>query len=374
VFGTAALPIVVAAGTAGGLNQTQDNIADTSSRGSVPGTYHIKPDIVAPGVGIHSPMVGTGYITWSGTSMATPAVAGIAALMLNAFPGVEPWEIKARMMNTARPLAGLNSNSVFIVGAGFLQPRQALTSQAVVIVEHDVPSAELSTTREDFNVRLPFFSEKMPSLGFGSVDPYNNTMPLQIRNTGTVSRTYTIGHAFNSNPNNAANLSFSSTSINVAAGGTGNIIVTLNFGNNAPLGFYEGYVLVSTGGTVVARLPFAANLTETVNPAVTIETPNWLFNGTLFTLGEVRLSASSAFRGSSVLVEINKHTTTGRVSNIHTNRSISANGTINLTPNSSVNTFLPQNGEYTEILIYRNNLRQHLLFRQTVQPAVFSFK
>jgi subtilisin family serine protease len=376
LYGTAALPIIVGAGTAGGKSQTLDTISITSSPGPVPGTYHIKPDIVAPGVDIYSTFLGNLHVNWSGTSMAAPAIAGIAALMLNAFPDAEPWEIKARLMNTARPLADVNLISVFDAGAGFVRPIEALTSHTIVTAEHPVPSVESSTEYAEFQITMPHIPEKMPSLSFGSVDPYNNTMPLEIENRSpidTAPKTYTISYAFNHNPDNAASLSFCRTNITVAAGGIGNIIVTLNFGDEAPTGFYEGYVFVSTEGEVVARLPFAAHLTETVRPVVTVATPFSYFNGTSFEFEWFQIIASDYFRGNSVLVVAHKYTADGRISNIRTNVELSAGRLMHIMLDSTITPFLPQNGEYIELRVYRNSIRQHLLLRKFVKPVVFSF-
>ncbi|MBD0317893.1 MAG: S8 family serine peptidase [Thermoleophilia bacterium] len=62
-----------------------------------------KPDVLAPGVSITSAARGTatGYVTYSGTSMAAPFVAGVALLMLDAKPALSPAEVKARIMSSA---------------------------------------------------------------------------------------------------------------------------------------------------------------------------------------------------------------------------------------------------------------------------------
>ncbi len=57
--------------------------------GPAAGTVLPKPDLVAPGVAVTS-SVGTGYLSYSGTSMAAPHVAGIAALMRQARPDLTP--------------------------------------------------------------------------------------------------------------------------------------------------------------------------------------------------------------------------------------------------------------------------------------------
>ncbi|MHC4273534.1 MAG: S8 family serine peptidase [Planctomycetota bacterium] len=80
-------------------------IADFSSRGPTLctplGDPAIKPDIAAPGVSVRSSIPGGTYGTSSGTSMASPHVNGVAALMLQANPDLAVDEIKQIIYDTA---------------------------------------------------------------------------------------------------------------------------------------------------------------------------------------------------------------------------------------------------------------------------------
>ena len=86
------------------LTMKDDGIASFSSRG--PANRNFKPDIVAPGVDIVSTKAfdekrGSFYTKMSGTSVATPMVAGAAALIKQSYPDVTPQELKQYFLNNA---------------------------------------------------------------------------------------------------------------------------------------------------------------------------------------------------------------------------------------------------------------------------------
>jgi subtilisin family serine protease len=64
-------------------------------------------DLGAPGVSIRTTSLGAGYTSVSGTSMATPHVSGIAALVLARFSGLSPAQVKSRLLAGAEPASEL---------------------------------------------------------------------------------------------------------------------------------------------------------------------------------------------------------------------------------------------------------------------------
>lgn len=165
---------VGAAKTNGTPSRLDDTVASYSSKGPTLLDHVVKPDLIAPGnriVSLEAPgnalIAATGsikiqpistcvlgicitgangkYMQLSGTSMATPIVAGAAALMLQHDPTLTPDTIKARMMKTAwkgypvsswgydnKNVGYFSQYDVFTIGAGYLDIDAAMKSTDVV--------------------------------------------------------------------------------------------------------------------------------------------------------------------------------------------------------------------------------------------------
>ena len=84
-------------------------------------------DLAAPGVNVLSTIPGNSYASYDGTSMATPHVAGAAALLLAQDPTLTVTQLKQILMDTTDPIASLNGK---VVTGGRLNVGNAITSIA----------------------------------------------------------------------------------------------------------------------------------------------------------------------------------------------------------------------------------------------------
>ena len=111
-------------------NANYGRVAPLSSNGPRRLDSAQKPDLAAPGMDVLSVRMGsgTGEMRRSGTSMASPQVAGVAALVRQAHPAWSATQIKAVIMSTGSPgrIAGFDSRRL---GTGLVQPRRAVVAQ-----------------------------------------------------------------------------------------------------------------------------------------------------------------------------------------------------------------------------------------------------
>ncbi|OZG62075.1 subtilisin family peptidase [Bifidobacterium lemurum] len=207
-------------------DEFSDVIASFTSRGihgSVGGI--VKPDVAAPGVGIisASSATGNGAASMSGTSMATPLVSGVAALVIQAHEGEEGWtpaRVKATIMNTAdhdvtteKDATADESSTVAYgplrVGTGRIDARNAVASEATVFASNN---------------------EAAVTGGFGIVqvlqDGDQRTMQFTVSNTADTSVTYSMEYLPRVETPGVS-YTLSASSVTVPANGTATFDVTL---------------------------------------------------------------------------------------------------------------------------------------------------
>ncbi|MFI2611991.1 S8 family serine peptidase [Kitasatospora sp. NPDC018619] len=194
-----------------------DTLTDFSSRGiGVPGV--VKPDLAAPGEGIWSALVGsgTGGQRESGTSMAAPHVAGLAALVRAAHPDWPVEQVKAALMNTTTDtfLGDDRTGPVYgpeRTGAGRARVDQAVRTPAVAYAAGEGAV------------------EGAVGVSFGPVEvggPTEATREIEVRNTSDAPLAYRTSYAA-ATPLPGASYRVAPARVDVPAGGTARVRVTL---------------------------------------------------------------------------------------------------------------------------------------------------
>lgn len=142
-------------------------LAASSSRGPT-ADGRVKPDIGAPAVDIRSAAAGTGsgYAEASGTSMSAPFVAGVALLMLDVNPALQPGEVKARMMGAAVDWGSPGPDPEY--GAGRLDAYAAVRAAGAGIASppavptHASVAGALEGPNASVEYRLPVADTRFP--------------------------------------------------------------------------------------------------------------------------------------------------------------------------------------------------------------------
>ncbi|NUR94777.1 MAG: S8 family peptidase, partial [Kribbellaceae bacterium] len=242
-----------------GAVDKQNGLADFSSRGPRLGDGAVKPDISAPGVSIVAAKakdsvigepVGEEYLRLDGTSMATPHVAGSAAILAQEHPDWKASELKGALMGSAKPAA---DQTAFEQGAGRVDVAKGI-EQTVIAEPGD--------------------------LSFGTaVWPHSDDTPvtktLTYRNLGDKAVTLDLAATLNG-PDGAAApagaFKLSATTVTIPAGGTASVQATSNTKHNGADGLYSGRI-TATGGDV------------TVTSAIGLEKEKESYNLTLKAIG-----------------------------------------------------------------------------------------
>lgn len=148
-------------GLAVGAVDKNNNMASFSNRAG----RNAFPYVTAPGVGIYSTIPGNEYATYNGTSMATPHVAGVVALMLSANPNLTDAEIRQIIIETAG-----NSTPIAVSGSFNLSSvvAEAIAQTVDNTISTDVMSLELNVTSVTETAEIT--TETSPTVALNSVN------------------------------------------------------------------------------------------------------------------------------------------------------------------------------------------------------------
>ena len=181
-------------------------LASFTSFGPRSGDSAFKPEVTAPGVSIASVGMGTGTkaAVNSGTSMATPHVAGMAALVKQAHPGWKSEYWKAAIVSTANP-GGVIPTRLRGEGTGLVQAPAATRTQVVALGDPGTSAL---------------------SFGFKELDTnYSRTKQIKLTNLGNSAATFTVSSSLQNGSPHSVTLGRST--VTVPAHTTMNVGVTL---------------------------------------------------------------------------------------------------------------------------------------------------
>ena len=216
-----------------------DVIADFSSEGPTDVDFRVKPDVMAPGVNVVSsiPRSYCGgapcFAFFNGTSMATPHLAGSAAVVRQARPGWSAAQVRSAIVNTA-------DRKVV----------KALGSAGILSAANTVGSG-----RENLDAAVAAAVALDPvSLSFGAV-PSGSGQSLQrsvmLTNTSGAAQTYTL--AVVEPEGGGVGFALSGSTLTLAADQSATVQVTLSAQKQAAAGNKQAVLQISAGGRVVAN-------------------------------------------------------------------------------------------------------------------------
>jgi len=215
-----------------------DFMAGFSSQGPTDVDFRVKPDVVAPGVNVLSsiPVSNCGgdpcFAFFQGTSMATPHLAGSAAVVRQQHPDWSAAEIRSAIVNTAdqgvlkKSTSAALETDVNVTGAG----RENLLSAVTAVVAIDPVSVSFGA---------------VPS-GSGQTQTFDVT----LTNLGSSSTTFDVAVGAGGG---GVSYSVSPSSVFLGAGASGTVTVTMSAAKGAALGGHSALLTVSVGGSEVAH-------------------------------------------------------------------------------------------------------------------------
>jgi minor extracellular serine protease Vpr len=231
-----------------------DIMASFSSQGPTPVTYRVKPDVVAPGVNVLSSVLSSDcdggtvhgcFAFFQGTSMATPHLAGSAAVVEWEHPDWTPAQVRSAIVNTAarnlltqyNHTTTLQTNPL-IEGAGLENLDNAVKAQVAL----DPVSVSFGT--------VP------------SISGQTQSAPVTLSNLSGASETLALSAGSDyAQPKSGVSFSVSPASVTLAPGGSATVTVTLTEAKGAATGNHYAWLEVNSGSTNVAHAALYTDVT-----------------------------------------------------------------------------------------------------------------
>ena len=241
----------------------------------------LKPDLIAPGQDILAAVAppgnaGRSFELYSGTSMSSPHVAGLAALLKQAHPTWSPMMIKSAMMTTGSDVLDSSSSDsavIFSQGAGQIQPNRAVDPGLVFNSGWNDWLGFLCGTQlpawycTSYNVPVLDPSDfNSPSIVISGLAG-SQTVTRRVTNVARIATTYTSSYAGMSGVQVVVN----PASLTLQPGETRSFTVTFTAGSQAS-DAYTGGQLTWQDGSHVVRIPLLVQSIPLTAPAAIFST------------------------------------------------------------------------------------------------------
>jgi plastocyanin len=237
----------------------------------------LKPDISAPGVDVLaavSPVgpthFGRNYDLISGTSMASPHIAGLGALLYQKHSDWSPMMIKSALMTTAVDHASTSAadGGVFEQGAGFVQPNPAADPGIVfdsgIIDWLGYLETIVGDLDDAFGTTIPTVDGSQlnqASIALGSLTGVE-TVTRTLTNVSDQSETYTPSADID-----GVTVEFDPATVTIPAGGTADVEITFTRDDAAADEYTTGSLTWSGDKGHEARMPLAVRPVDVAAPA-----------------------------------------------------------------------------------------------------------
>ena len=157
------------------VSSVDHNDSHDNPNGGLPHQYNSSVDLTAPGYNVPLTAAPGWTLFGSGTSYASPIVSGTAGLIISAFPGISPAQIKYILQTTATNIDAQNPNYIGMLGAGRLNAGYAVKTALALYVSSQNSGGLVDPDKEDWEVDYEVMDDGNNGHGNdeGGYDPSN---------------------------------------------------------------------------------------------------------------------------------------------------------------------------------------------------------